>query len=199
MRALLRATTLVLGAVVIGLGIWHAVNIKKQRFSDPGLPDFGAVKPFTLIERSSATVTLDDLKGRPWVANFIFTRCMGPCPLMTMRMSELQKQYMATTDLQFVSFSVDPVYDTPAVLTAFSAPYKPDPKRWYFLTGSEKEMHDVIMNNFHLAIEQEGGQINHSLHFVLVDRTGRIRGYYNGSDAEAMARLHNDIRTATSK
>lgn len=183
-------------AVAAGFVVWRHLQTKKAPHATLPIADYGAVADFSLTERSGKKVTLADLKGKPWVANFIFTRCAGPCPMMSYNMSKLQKEFLASTNLQFVSFSVDPEYDTPTILTQYAATYEADPTRWYFLTGKSRDVYELILKSFHLATEKsEGTQVNHSLHFVLVGGDGHIRGYYNGEDSEALSRLRYDIKS----
>jgi protein SCO1 len=102
--------------------------------------------------------------------------------------------------LRFVSFSVDPAFDTPEVLSKYADTYGADPARWYFLTGETEQVYQLVRHGFHLAIQQnEAGRekpeeaITHSVSFVLVDGNGSIRGYYEGTDADDMKRLRKDI------
>ena len=111
LRRSLRMTMALAALLLVGLVGWR-LSQKKAAVSSLNQPlafaDYGPVQDFSLTERSGQTVTLSDLKGTPWIADFIFTRCAGPCPLISFEMSKLQKKYRSTTDLKFVSFSVDP-------------------------------------------------------------------------------------------
>lgn len=187
-----RQIALVLAPVVIVMGI----NALVRRQAAPG--DFGAAPDFALTERGGQAVTRADLRGKVWVANFIFTRCGGPCPLLSEKMAGLQKR-LADPDLRLVSFSVDPAYDTPEVLKAYAGRYGADPHRWWFLTGETEPVYAVIRDGFHLAVApdpsgKEGEQVVHNLSFVLVDRQGRIRGYYGGTDETELEKLRRDAR-----
>lgn len=147
---------------------------------------FGAVGPFSLTERSGAIVTRDDLLGTPWVASFIFTRCSGPCPKVTSTMRRLQDR-LKNSDARLVSFSVDPEWDTPEVLTQYARDAGADSKRWLFLTGAESSIFDLIEKSFLLSVVKApantaaiGMQVSHKTKLVVVDRRGRIRGFYAG-------------------
>lgn len=146
------------------------------------LPIIGRLPDFRLTERSGKTVTLADLEGKVWVADFIFTYCGGPCPIMTRRMREfhqaLERESLA--DVLTVSISVDPERDTPAVLTEYATMFETDGYNWFFLTGNEREILDLTIKGFKLAVEPEQGtdQLIHSTRFVLVDPQAQIRGYY---------------------
>lgn len=148
------------------------------------LPVLGQAPDFTLIERSGRQVSLADLKGKVWVADFIFTECGGPCPIMTRRMRELHQllEKERLTGVVTVSFSVDPETDTPKELSDYARMHKADAYDWLFLTCNDGATmrEDISVRGFKLtALEREGSdQIEHSPRFVLVDQQGRIRGYY---------------------
>jgi cytochrome oxidase Cu insertion factor (SCO1/SenC/PrrC family) len=167
--------------------------------SAAGADDLGTGEPFTLTERSGRPVSLSDLKGRPWVASFIFTRCPGPCPILTANMAKLEKEF-AGKNARFVSISVDPEHDTPAVLADYAKKFGA-PAGWYFLTGEKQTVYRMVADNFKLAVQEQ--PVNpqtglpdfiHSLNFVLIDAQGRIRGYFNGTDDEALHRLRAALR-----
>jgi protein SCO1/2 len=135
------------------------------------------------------------------VANFIFTRCPTICPVFTQKMARFQKQ----TDefggqLALVSFSVDPEYDTPERLTAYAAKHGADPARWSFLTGDYQQLKGIIVGGFKMAMgrneedPQDLPNIFHGSHFVLVDRTGEIRGYYNSEHDDEVERLLREAK-----
>lgn len=205
----IRGATIAVGFILLALIAMRVVLMKARPavgVPDLTLADFGPAPDFSLTERSGKTMSLADLKGKPWIGDFIFTRCGGPCPLLSLRMSELQKEYLSKTDLQFVSFTVDPEYDSPAVLSVYARQYNADPARWFFFTGDSLKIVRMIVDGFHLAVEKNtdpnqkpGEQVNHSLSFVLVDKDARIRGYYTGNDLESLKRLRRDINTLTAK
>ncbi len=152
---------------------------------------FASVQPFRLTERSGAEVTLDTLKGRPWVASFVFTRCSGPCPRISASMKKVQG-LLAGTDVRLVTFSVDPAYDTPAVLREYAQRFDADPERWLFLTGTPDALRDVSVQSFQLPIERDESQpvgqlVTHKTLLTVVDRAGVIRGYYDGESDEGVA------------
>jgi protein SCO1 len=157
---------------------------------------YGPAPDFMLTERSSRAVTRQDLDGQVWIADFIFTQCGGICPLMTKEMRKLQDQLPA--EIRLVSFSVDPTHDTPEVLRAYADENGADRDRWLFLTGERDVMYRISKDGFKLAVDDTQGTpaepITHSTRFVLVDRQGRIRGYYGMEDKDAMARLMADAK-----
>lgn len=173
---------------------------------DPDAPPvLGAAPDFTLIERSERTVTDDDLRGRVWIANFIYSTCPGPCPMMTSQMARLQgelQQHPRWDDIRLVSFSVDPEKDTPERLREYARLAHADPQRWLFLTGTREQLWSLANQGFKLYVgEAEGGgdgrsasgPVVHAQKFVLVDAAGRIRGYYDGLEDEERTRLRRDL------
>lgn len=147
------------------------------------LPVLADLPEFSLTERSGKTVTLNDLRGKVWVADFIFTGCAGPCPVMSKRMQTLQAELLRDRkdSVLCVSFSVDPENDTPEVLREYAETRGADPKRWLFLTGEKKKVRSLVADGFKLTVPktpEEEEELLHSTRFVLVDRKGRIRGYY---------------------
>ena len=166
-----------------------------------GLSQFGAVPDFSLTERSGKNLKLGELRGKIWIADFIYTNCTDTCPMQTATMAKLQDQWANEANLQFVSFSVDPAHDTPAVLSEYAGRYKADAKRWLFLTGGKEEIARLVQEGFRLSAvpaPDSGAQIGvilHSPRFVLVDKRTQIRGYYDSRDPEALQRLKKDVAT----
>lgn len=139
-----------------------------------GLPDF------TLTAHTGETITKQDLLGHPWVAAFIFTTCNGTCPALSAKMELLQDE-LIETDIKLISFSVDPEFDTPEVLTRYAKNFDCDPERWLFLTGSEEEIFSLIENGFKVPVARvegapQGTQVAHSNDFILVDEKGFVQG-----------------------
>ena len=147
--------------------------------------DYGPVGPFRLTERDGRTVSAADLDGKVWVASFVFTRCSGPCPSVTATMARLQGELKEQPDVRLVTFTVDPERDQLSDLNQYADRFGANPQRWLFLTGPKDDVYRLLREGFHVAVDQgkdsEGRpDINHSTRLVVVDRQGRIRGYYQG-------------------
>jgi len=199
---------LLLGLGVAGLGIvlgtvlWLRLGPHPQFNRSPdGLHQYGSVPDFSLTDRSGNSVTLAQLRGRIWIADFIYTTCTDTCPLQTAMMAKLQEEYAAQPDIQLVSITVDPERDTPQALALYADKYQANAKRWYFLSGPRDRIVQLIQQGFHLAVAaipagaDSDGMIPHSPRFVLVDKEARIRGYYDSRELEAFGRLKKDIDT----
>jgi protein SCO1 len=188
------------GVAVASLGMLAvaARDLAQGRFSPP--PRLGALPDFTFTRQDGQPFGLKQLKGHPFVANFIFTRCPTVCPVFSQKMARLQDDTAKLgTDLKLVSFSVDPAYDTPERLDEYARRYRADFARWNFLTGDYATLKDTIVQGFKVSMGREPGaaeddllSIFHGTHFVLVDGTGEIRGYYDSADPEATQRLKDD-------
>lgn len=159
------------------------------------------VPAFALTERSRQTITRETLAGHVWIADFIFTRCPGPCPIMTGKMASLQKHFEDLPDLRLVTITVDPKHDTAERLQDYARRYRADEERWLFLTGEPEKIYDLSINGFKLAAPKDAQGaasgdhlITHSTKFVLVDRAGYVRGYYEGTDPQSVDQLKADVR-----
>jgi protein SCO1/2 len=158
------------------------------------ISSYGPAPTFELTNQFGQPFGSEQLRGKIWIADFIYTSCPGPCPIISMRMSELQKP-LEKTDVQLVSFTVDPAKDTPDVLRAYGERYQAQAGRWDFLTGAQSAIYNISRNGFKLAASDgsdEKGVPVHSTRMVLVDRHGQIRGYYDATEAEAMTKLLAD-------
>ena len=155
------------------------------------LPEIGMVPEFEFVNSEQETITLNNLKGKVWVADFIFTTCTMACPMMTGNMNIIHKKYKKNDNVRLVSISVYPEYDTPEVLTKYASQYDANTSRWYFLTGEESTVKRVIKDGFKIGDYED--IIFHSEKFALVDKKGMIRAYYNGMKTEDMKKLKKDI------
>lgn len=191
-----------IAAAAVTLGLLAAFGGWFRAKDTEPLPVLGHVPDFSLIERSGRAVSLADLKGQVWVADFVFTHCAGPCPLLSRRMQSLQEPLADHTGVRLVSFSVDPERDTPEVLADYAKRYGAG-ERWLFLTGEKEPLYWLIMDGFKLGVDDGSaltagapgpGTITHSTRFVLVDREGRIRAYYDGSSEDIAEQLLPDIQ-----
>ena len=159
------------------------------------------VPEFEFAECLGGTVSREDLAGKRWLANFVFTRCAGPCPLMTRDVSLLHNQVAdANPDFMFVTFSVDPKYDTAEVLKKYAETFQADHDRWKFLTGDEQEIHDFVRRAFALYVapnlgetRRPGYEIAHTNRAVLINEDGIPVGTYLMTVPEDVVKLRRAI------
>jgi protein SCO1 len=157
------------------------------------LQPLGTIPAFSLTDTHGKKVTLGDMKGKVWLADFMYVHCATQCPLMTRVMEKVQEQWKGA-GLYFVSFTMDP-RDTPAELAQYAKDYGADTNSWFFLTGNYDDVTRLAKNGFKLPAQSEGGyDFVHSTRFTLVDRQGIIRGYYNSGDNQSLQTLAKDLR-----
>jgi len=192
--AALGATTLVV------LNVARQPAARAQPASPARLQVSRDLPAFELTERNGEMISGASLVGKVWIASFIFTRCTGPCPMLTSRTYMLQdelKNHPKWDDMRLVTITVDPDHDTPAVLAERAGLAAADQTHWLWLTGERAAVWSLIKDGFALPVEENRLDSNmpiiHSQKFVLVDRAGQIRGYYDGLDDAARAALIEDV------
>lgn len=203
-------TPLILLSLVLLPMIAIAVALWTQRASGASeLPVLWRAPSFALRDQQDRVVTDGDLRGRVVVTNFIFTRCTDVCPIyLTPKMRELQRllreRGIDERQVQLVSFTVDPEYDTPAVLADYGARFEADPQLWRLLTGPRSAMEQVAsgfavpMAHAHTSGEQHGMasaqplMIVHSARFMLLDRQWQLRALYRAEEV-APAEIVRDV------
>ena len=160
------------------------------------LPVLYPVPDTPLVADDGTPTSTADLRGEVVIYDFIFTRCGATCPMMTRAMKKLTGEFDADEQIRFASVSVDPAHDTPAVLSEYAAKHRED-RRWVFLTGERDDIIGLSVDGFKLAAGEPGEGLEpilHSTKFILVDRDGQIRAYYDGGDPEEMERLAADAK-----
>jgi cytochrome oxidase Cu insertion factor (SCO1/SenC/PrrC family) len=188
-----KATLIAIPIVTLLLLLWLRqleVNALRQR----SVSSYGSVPEFQLINQDGKNFGSSDLRGNIWIADFVYSTCPGPCPMISSRMSELQKPF-EKTDVHLVSFTVDPAKDTPEVLRTYAERLRAEPGRWDFLTGPQSTIYNLSRNGFKLAISDGSdaqGIPVHSTRMILVDRHGEIRGYYDAAEADSITKLVAD-------
>ena len=160
----------------------------------------GSVPNFSLIDQNGQAFGLDRLKGRVWVVNFFFTRCTATCPAQTTNMAKFQT-FLGNNEhlngVRLVSISVDPENDPPDVLQRYAEQYNSDTRTWTFLTGDREQIWKLSKDGFHLPVAEDARNssmpIMHDSKVALVDRVGRIRGYFDGMTYEGFRSLADAV------
>lgn len=160
-------------------------------FPPKELPDF------EFAECMGGTISRDGLKGKPWVASMIFTRCATTCPMISAAMMRLQQRVIdKNPDVMLVTFTVHSDYDTAEVLRNYSETFQPDRSRWKFLTGDQDEIHKFILDGFRLYVKenegddyQTGFEVAHSNRVVLMNEDGIPVATFLGTRDDDMAKL----------
>jgi protein SCO1/2 len=159
----------------------------------PSLGDTPAYVPeFTLVDQDTNPVTLADLKGHVWVANFFFTSCPVQCPMMNTKLAQIHRALPDGAPAKLISITVDPDKDSPEVLAEYAKAFRAKDDRWRFLTGDKQAIIRLARDGFKLPATDDPNV--HSLRLVLVDRDARIRGYFDSTDDKSIANLKNELK-----
>lgn len=175
------------------LAVFAVIILRQADQSKSELPVYGEVPEFTFVNQDGEAFGSADLFGKVSVVDFIFTRCKSACPIMAREMGQLYNNFEQTDDLQFVSISVDPDHDTLAVLKSYALANGVTDARWQFLHAPQEEVVQLSEGGFMLAADNL--PMGHSTKFALVDRSGRIRGYFNALEDKPMAVIQGQIVT----
>ncbi|TDQ42752.1 SCO family protein [Aureibacillus halotolerans] len=163
-------------------------------FSEP-------IAPFSGVNQNNEPFSTDDLKGKTWIADFIFTNCPDVCPPMTFNMQTLQEKVEeAGLDVTFVSFTVDPERDSPEVLTEFGTKFQADFSNWHFITGyTHEEVKEYSKTSFKSSVQKLEDTFMHGVHFFLVRPDGYINSYYVGNIDPPFDQIIADIKAVQEK
>ena len=183
------------GLFIVLLGLMYLLSLAEYgQARRKALPVLGRVADFTLTNEEGNVTTLADLTNRVWVADIIFTRCAGNCPIMSTQMKSLQDALPATSGAKLVTLTTDPDYDAPAILKRYGERYGADFRRWTFLTGSKNELAGLAAGSLKLgstpvAPPDRQSAVDlfvHSTIFVVVDKQGQLRGVFQteGQDVD---------------
>ncbi len=167
-----------------------------QNVSDCEALGIEAVSQFSFSNQEGAIVDQDFVKNKIWVANYFFTHCPSICPRMSTNMADLQKQFAKEEDIRFISFSCDPERDSVSLLKEYADRYHINSAQWQLATGNKTELYRFARKQLQIvATDGDGGEGDfiHSQNFVLIDKNGFVRGYYDGTDEAHIAQLIKDI------
>ena len=167
------------------------------------LPVYSSIPAFSLTNQLAAPVTRDDLFGRVWIADVIFTRCAGPCLKMSREMEVLAGMLPDDAPVGFLSLTTDPEFDTPEILQRYQKRFDLGDGRWTLLTGDMGEFAKLAIDGLKLTAreipeeerENPDDLFIHSTRFVLVDALLQVRGIYEGMDDSDRQRILNDVRS----
>ena len=177
---------IVLLLVVLCLAYALSLMELSQTHRPAALPVLGSVAGFMLTNQDGQVVTLADLSNRVWIADIIFTRCAGSCPIMSKQMESLQDALPPASRTRLVTLTTDPDFDTPTVLKKYGERFGANSNRWTFLTGTKLEIGQLAANSLKLSavpVKPEDRQnpadlFIHSTIFVIVDQHARLRGTF---------------------
>jgi protein SCO1/2 len=173
-----------------------ALYARQAATKEPPLPVMGTVDmPFQFTNQWGETVSRDTFRGKVWVAYFFFTTCPSVCPTVNRNAIDVQREFANNPEVLMAGFTVDPENDTAAQLKKWADKHGAQRGKWHFLTGDRETLYKLSREVFKLGVQpgDETHTIVHSDRLVLVDRQGRIRGYYSGMDKNAIQQLLQDI------
>ena len=156
------------------------------------------IADFSLTNQNGETVTQENYKGKIYIADFFFTTCQTICPIMTNHMVQIQKEILNDNDVMLLSHSVTPEIDSVPQLKKYAIEKGVNDNKWNLVTGDKKKIYDLARKSY-LAVKTYGTgdeyDMIHTENFMLIDKKRQIRGYYDGTNPEEIARLLNDIKT----
>lgn len=163
------------------------------------------ITDFTLINHLGDSVSLQDVRGDVLIVDFFFTRCATICPIMTSNLTEIPRELGKIQGWRILSHSVTPQADTPEVLATYAKRMGAEDDRWWFLTGDKKEIYRLARRSYFACYDEtQGGDgglqdFVHTENVVLVDASGQLRGFYDGTSEEAINQLIADVRLLLEK
>jgi len=188
---------------VISVYVSYRAKQEKKKILENELPvlSVDSLPDFKLVAHTGDTITRESIKGKILVADFFFTKCRGICPAMSKQMSRMHASLsgngQVASKFVMLSYTVDPKNDSVQALKDYAELYGADGKTWFLLTGDKQQLYDIAINFYKLsALEMPEDTLSpfaHSERFVLVDRSGYIRGYYDGTDSSSVNQLMMDI------
>src|SRR6056300_1529695 len=157
---------------------------------------FHKIAPFSLTNQNGLTVTEQDYQGKIYIADFFFTTCPTICPIMTDHMAQLQEALQNDPNILLLSQSVTPEIDSVAQLKKYALEKGVTDQKWNLVTGDKKQIYQLARKSY-LAVQEDGDggpfDMIHTENFILVDPEKRIRGFYDGTDPEAIKLLLDDL------
>jgi protein SCO1/2 len=184
--------------------LFFSCSLKKEKLPILGQREmngndtvYHTVAPFRFVDQDSAIVTNATFNNKIYVTDFFFTSCRTICPVMKSQMLRVYEATKNMPDVLLLSHTIDPEYDTVALLHDFADRLGVESKRWHFVTGAKDSIYKIAQTSyFAVAMEDktEPDGFIHSGAFMLIDKHGRIRGKYDGTKEEEVNRLIGDIK-----
>ena len=182
---------------MMGCGKPKSLPILGNRHYENSDTVFHTIGQFKFVNQDSAIITNADLNGKIYVADFFFTSCRTICPIMKTQMLRVYEATREMNDVLLVSHTIDPEYDTVALLHDFAERLGVESKRWHFLTGQKDSIYKIAQTSYYATAMEDKTEPDGFIHsgaFLLIDRKGRIRGKYDGTKEEDVNRLVADIK-----
>ncbi|GHN00771.1 hypothetical protein WSM22_22600 [Cytophagales bacterium WSM2-2] len=157
---------------------------------------YHTIAPFQFTDQDSALITNATFKDKIYVADFFFTSCRTICPIMKTQMLRVYEATKNFPEVLILSHSIDPEYDTVALLHDFADRLGVESKRWHFVTGVRDSIFKIAQTSYFTTAMEDKTEPDGYIHsgaFMLIDKQGRIRGKYDGTKEDDVNRLIADI------
>lgn len=185
------------------LPVINPVDLEEEMV-DPEMLRIGnghRVGNFSFTNQYGETITQNSVKGKVYVAEYFFTTCGTICPKMNEQMQRVQLAFADNNEVRLLSFTVDPLVDKVEQMKRYADGHGAKKGQWHFLTGTKEKLYELARKSFFVLKPAEaanlgdaGSDFIHTNNFVLVDRIGRIRGYYDGTSKAEVDDLIKDIQ-----
>ena len=170
---------------------------KKLAGTDAKDTIYHTIQPFSFTNQFNEKISEQTTNSKIYVADFFFATCQSICPQMSSQLIHVQNAFKADSNFLILSHTVNPMHDTVEVLNGYAQSYGALKNKWHFLTGNKKEIYDIARYSYLINALQDDGSPEGFLHselFILIDTHKRIRGFYDGTDSVAVAKLISDIK-----
>lgn len=157
---------------------------------------YHTIAPFHFVDQDSVVITNATFKDKIYVADFFFTSCRTICPIMKTQMLRVYAKTKAMPDVLILSHTIDPEFDTVALLHDFADRLGVESKYWHFVTGQKDSIYKIAQTSYFataMEAKEEPDGFIHSGAFLLIDKRGRIRGKYDGTVEKDVDQLITDI------
>lgn len=158
---------------------------------------YHTIATFQFVDQDSTLITNETYKDKIYVADFFFTSCRTICPMMKTQMLRVYGITKEMPDVLFLSHTIDPEYDTVALLHDFAERLDVESKRWHFVTGVKDSIYKIAQTSYFATAMEDNSEPDGFIHsgaFLLIDKKGRIRGKYDGTKEDDVNRLIVDIK-----
>ncbi len=172
-----------------------------NRYEEDGDTVYHTIAPFQFVDQDSTLITKATVKGKIYVADFFFTSCHTICPIMKTQMFRVYEATNTMDDVLLVSHTIDPEYDTVALLHDFAARLGVKSSKWHFLTGQKDSIFKIAQTSYFATAMEDKTEPDGYIHsgaFLLIDKLGRIRGKYDGTKEDEVNQLIADIKKLSS-
>lgn len=194
----------IIAFVIVASIAWACIETKEKP-----LPIFGerevvngdtvyhTIDPFQFVNQDSVVVTNETFRNKIYVADFFFTSCRTICPKMKTQMLRVYDSIQDEPDVLILSHTIDPEYDTVALLRDFAERLGVESKKWHFVTGEKDSIYDIAQTSYFATAMEDRSEPDGFIHsgaFLLIDKKQQIRGKYDGTVEADVNKLLEDIR-----